>query len=211
MASKQPVMPTTPIPLSSTGLFSGRISYFKRFRMEIDLHSLAWPTLPAGYSWVAWNDALLEAHADVLFASFHDQIDAHVFPSLGNRPGCTCLMGEIRRKAGFLPPATWLLACGTGYCATVQGVRDRARMGAIQNLGVAPPHRGRGLGTALLVQALHGFRQAGLRQAYLEVTAQNEGAVRLYHRLGFRRRRTTYKAVETLPPLVPVDGAAPEL
>jgi ribosomal protein S18 acetylase RimI-like enzyme len=29
----------------------------------------------------------------------------------------------------------------------------------------------------------------------LEVTAQNEGAVRLYRRLGFRRIKTLYKAV----------------
>ena len=28
-----------------------------------------------------------------------------------------------------------------------------------------------------------------------EVTAQNEGAIRLYRRLGFRRRKTVYKAV----------------
>jgi hypothetical protein len=43
---------------------------------------------------------------------------------------------------------------------------------------------------------LRGFRQAGLRRAYLEVTAQNEGAIRLYRRLGFVKVRTVYKAVE---------------
>ena len=30
----------------------------------------------------------------------------------------------------------------------------------------------------------------------LEVTAQNDAAVRLYRRLGFLRRKTVYKAVE---------------
>ena len=54
----------------------------------------------------------------------------------------------------------------------------------------------RGLGAALLLKALHGFRNAGLGRAFLEVTAQNDGAVRLYHRLGFRRRKTVYKTVE---------------
>ena len=72
---------------------------------------------------------------------------------------------------------------------------ERGRLGAIQNLAVTPGHRGRGLGTALLLQALAGFRQAGFVRAWLEVTAQNDGAVRLYHRLGFRRRKTLYKAV----------------
>jgi hypothetical protein len=49
-----------------------------------------------------------------------------------------------------------------------------------------------------LFQALHGFRRVGLARAFLEVTARNDGAVRLYHRLGFRRRKTLYKAVEAV-------------
>ena len=92
-----------------------------------------------------------------------------------------------------------MLACADGYCATVQGVRERSGLGAIQNLGVTPLHRGRGLGSALLLQALRGFQRAGLGRAFLEVTAQNDAAVRLYRRLGFRRRKTIYKLVEAAP------------
>jgi GNAT superfamily N-acetyltransferase len=176
-----------------------RITYFKRFRMEIDLEiGLPELVLPAGYSWVPWEEDLIERHAEVLFYSFNDEIDSAVFPSLGNRQGCSCLLGEIRRKQGFLPEATWLLACEEGYCGTVQGLRERTGMGAIQNIGITWGHRRRGLGAALLLQALHGFRRAGLGRAFLEVTAQNDPAVRLYHRLGFRRRKTVYKAVEAL-------------
>jgi ribosomal protein S18 acetylase RimI-like enzyme len=176
-----------------------RISYFKRFRMEIDLEiGLPAPVLPPGYTWVPWEDELLERHAEVLFYSFNDEIDAGVFPSLGNRQGCSCLMNEIRRKQGFLLETTWLIACDEGYCGTVQGLRERSGLGAIQNVGITWGHRRRGLGAALVLQALHGFRRAGLGRAFLEVTAQNEPAVRLYHRLGFRRRKTVYKAVEAL-------------
>ena len=63
-------------------------------------------------------------------------------------------------------------------------------------MGSFPAHRGRGLGAALMLQALHGFRTACLPGVMLEVTAQNEAAVRLYRRLGFRCRKTVYKAVE---------------
>ena len=77
----------------------------------------------------------------------------------------------------------------------MQGVRDSG-FGAIQNLGITVPHRGRGLGTHLLHRGLLGFQQAGLQKAYLEVTAQNPGAVKLYHRLGFRRVKTVYKAAD---------------
>ena len=96
----------------------------------------------------------------------------------------------------FTAAATWLIAWEGGYCGTVQGVRERNGMGAIQNLGVVAAHRGRGLGSALLLQALHGFRRAGLGRGFLEVTAQNDAAVRLYRRLGFRCRKTVYKAVD---------------
>lgn len=174
------------------------ISYFKRFRMEIDLQSSLppVPSLPAGYSWVAWEGRLWEQHAEVKYQCFIKEIDAVVFTSLGNRDGCRRLMQEIAGKPGFKPEATWLIACANTYCATVQGVRERTGMGAIQNLGVTAPHRGRGLGTALLLNALHGFQRSGAHCAHLEVTAQNDGAIRLYRRMGFRCRKTLYKAVD---------------
>src|SRR5437588_12830021 len=97
------------------------VTYFKRFRMEIDLADAPPPRpLPPTCCWVPWDDTVVEAHAEVLFASFHEEIDSVVFPSLGNRQGCQNLMGEIRKKQGFLPAATWLLACADGYCGTVQ-------------------------------------------------------------------------------------------
>src|SRR5262249_1728894 len=133
-------------------------SYFKRFKMELALFEapLA-PVLPQGYYWEPWDEALLDRHAEVMFAAFHDEIDAVIFPSLGDRHGSRCLMAEIRHRPGFVREATWLLRTAEGYCGTVQGLRERTGLGAIQNLGVAPAHRGRGLGTALLLQALHGF------------------------------------------------------
>lgn len=173
------------------------ITYFKRFRMEIDLYNpVPIPALPAGFFWVPWDPSLLGTHAETKFQSFQGEIDAVVFPNLASRQGCSFLMGEISRRPGFVPEATWLVGCPAGYCGTVQGVGDRAGWGAIQNLGVVSHYRGQGLGSALLLQALCGFRRAGLGRAFLEVTAQNEAAVRLYRRLGFRCRKTVYKAVD---------------
>jgi ribosomal protein S18 acetylase RimI-like enzyme len=180
------------------------LTYFKRYRMEIDLpgRDLSWPQVPLGYRLLPWVPSLLEAHAEVKYLSFRDEIDANVFPCFGELAGCQRLMNDISRKPGFLPDTTWLAVYTTDdgrqqeYCGTVQGIRDRFGMGGIQNLGITPGHRSRGLGTVLLMRALRGFRMAGLNRVYLEVTADNEGAIRLYNRLGFYVVKTVYKAAE---------------
>ncbi len=173
------------------------ITYYKRFRMEIDLDGPPEPSpLASPFSWVSWEETLIDRHAEVKYLSFRDEIDAYVFPCLGDRHGCQRLMREIRRKPGFLANATWLIASPEGYIGTVQGVLDRGPIGAIQNVGVVPSYRGQGLGHALVRKALIGFRQAGLQRVYLEVTAENAGAVQLYRSVGFRRAKTLYKAVD---------------
>ena len=177
----------------------GDPTYIKRYRMELPLRILPPPPdVPAGFNLLAWRNDLLESHAEVKFQCFRDELDALVFPSLGHRAGCSDLMWNISTRANFVPEATWLLAGPFGTCATVQGLRDKYA-GAIQNLGVIPDHRGRGLGKLLLLKALHGFRQAGLRSAYLEVTASNESAIHLYRQFGFRPTRTIYKTVAIIP------------
>jgi len=180
------------------------VSYFKRFRMEIDLRgrSFAPLSVPPGYRLFAWHPKRLVDHAEAKYLSFRYEIDADVFSCLGDSDGCYRLMTEISEREDFLPEATWLAAyIGDGrepidYCGTIQGIRASSRLGGIQNVGITPPHRRRGVGTALISAALAGFQQVGLPRAYLEVTCQNEPAVRLYKQLGFQRAKTLYKAVE---------------
>lgn len=178
------------------------VSYFKRYRMELDLRGQRFLPiyLPAGYQLIAWNPMLIAEHAMAKFQSFRDEIDADIFSCLAELDGCQRLMQEISLKDGFLPEATWLAAYSHGdefeYCGTIQGIRVSHKYGAIQNIGITPGHRGRGVGSALITAALAGFQQSGLPRAYLEVTAQNESALRLYKRLGFRRTKTLFKAVE---------------
>lgn len=186
------------------------LSYFKRFRMERDLLASPIPPvpeLPVGYAWIPWEDPLLDAHAETKLRCFVDEIDSVVFPNLSYLDGCKRLMRQIRDKSGFRPQATWLIACGSEYVATVQGLADRTSAGAIQNLGVTPEHRGRGLGAALLLKALHGFRQTGLQRSVLEVTSQNDAAIRLYRKYGFRSSKTLYKVMDPVQ-AIPVPAEA---
>jgi ribosomal protein S18 acetylase RimI-like enzyme len=180
------------------------LNYFKRYRMEIDLfgRDLSRTPMPAEYKLVPWHDSLLEAFALAKYHSFRKEIDANVFPCLGDLDGCRRLMSDIVHKPGFTPEASWLAIYSPDgykapeYCGTIQGIRDKSGLGAIQNLGVTPEHRDMGLGTALLFCSLDGFRSKGIRRVFLEVTAQNSGAIRLYHRLGFITIKTVYKTTE---------------
>ncbi len=187
--------------------------YCKRFRMEIALPRSFVPSasLPTGYHLVPWNEGLLDAHARTKHEAFCKEIDAQVFPCLGVLSGCRRLMHEIRRKPGFLPEATWLIArhgprfreheetsaTPLKWCGTIQGVLDRSGVGSIQNIGIVPTQRGSGLGSVLINHALSGFQAAGAYRATLEVTAENIAAIRLYQRLGFRRSKTIYKPVDS--------------
>lgn len=183
------------------------VTYFRRFRMEYHFGSAALPApeLPPGYHWVAWQPGLVERHAVVKYDSFLGEVDAAIFPCLASVRGCHRLMSDISDQDGFLPGVTWLIAwqphpeVSAADCATIQGMRQSATHGSIQNVGVAPEHRGLGLGRALVLKSLAGFRAARLSRVYLEVTSQNARAVRLYRALGFRLARTMFKQID--PPV----------
>jgi ribosomal-protein-alanine N-acetyltransferase len=64
----------------------------------------------------------------------------------------------------------------------------------INNLAVLPRFRGGGMGSAILRHVFEEARRLGAKRATLEVRASNDGARRLYERLGFRTagRRPNY-------------------
>ena len=174
---------------------------YKRYRMQIDLK----PTspkpvrLPEGYRWLPWRSLLLERHAQIKWRAFREDLDGKVFSCLGEAAGCMALMKEIVGQSAFCPAATWMVVFQPEPdwpavdCGTIQGVTRSGGVGSIQNVGVIPEHRGLGLGRALVLQALQGFVQVGMGISVLEVTADNEAAVKLYQTMGFRTIQVLYR------------------
>ncbi|MCA9236007.1 MAG: GNAT family N-acetyltransferase [Planctomycetales bacterium] len=185
--------------------------YYKRFRMELDLYRWSRPTGMScpDYRLLSWSPALVDQHGEVKYFSFRDELDAVVFPCLGQMASCIRLMQEISDKDGFVPEATWLaeyVGAGprlTEYCGTIQAIRISRAKANLQNVGVTPLHRGRGVAKLLLAAALTGLQQVGVTRVGLEVTAENHQAVGLYRRMGFRAVKTLYKAVEPETPANP--------
>jgi ribosomal protein S18 acetylase RimI-like enzyme len=171
-------------------------AYLTRHLMEIDLRRLPpVPVLPEGYVWVPWDSSLMDLFAEVHYLSFRTAIDAQIFRSFNDRAGCWHIINEIRQRSDFAPEATWLIASPGGCCATIQCVCPSSTEGSIQNVAVVPSFRRLGLGSALVMQALHSFRQRKLTTGALEVTEENRPAYLLYQRLGFRKMSTTYKEI----------------
>jgi RimJ/RimL family protein N-acetyltransferase len=169
---------------------------------ELSKNSLGPSSLPIGFRFVSWRDNLIREHAKAKWESFHNEIDANVFPCLGDKRGCVRLMRDISERSNFIPQATWLVVhqahpnVPARPVGTIQGLRMDADRGAIQNVGIVPDFRSIGLGSALLYKALEGFIDVGCSKVELEVTVQNTAAIRLYERLGFRRAETVFKVAE---------------
>jgi len=71
----------------------------------------------------------------------------------------------------------------------------------ILTLAVAPRARGKGLGRALLCEAIAKAERQGAGAMFLEVSADNRPALALYARLGFANvgsRRAYYRGVDAL-------------
>ncbi len=186
-----------------------RADTYKRLRMVADLRNanLLQQPLPNGYLWQSWRPLLVPRHAQVKWHSFRDDLDGRVFSCLSRAEGCLSLVREIASQRTFCPQATWLVVYQPEHdwpptdVGTIQGIIRSGGRGAIQNVGVVPGHRGLGLGRALVIQTMLGFRQCGMNEVSLEVTAQNIPAVRLYQSLGFTISQTLYRVAETGEPL----------
>jgi mycothiol synthase len=188
------------------------LTYFKRFQMELELATwssdedeVSDPLAPQ-YRFLAWDEDDLARHAKVKFQSFELEIDSHVFPSLSQYEGCHRLMTQITSRDNFIPEATWLVefqpdeAASPIAVGTIQVLRDLENRGAIQNIAITPDHRHQGIGTALVKRALSNLKSQDIPRALLEVTAQNNGALRLYKRLGFHIVKTVYKPSNVATP-----------
>lgn len=82
----------------------------------------------------------------------------------------------------------WL--AGDGAVAALAALGFRGERGWVGGFGIAPDHRRRGLGRALMDDLVGVARRRGVRRLGLEVLSNNHAAIALYERTGFSRVRT---------------------
>jgi ribosomal protein S18 acetylase RimI-like enzyme len=91
----------------------------------------------------------------------------------------------IHEARAATPASRWRVNRGTEIQA--YSITGRARsQGYLQRLAVASGSQGRGLGTLLVLDALTWLRRGGARTALVNTQPDNERALDLYQRCGFR-------------------------
>jgi len=77
-----------------------------------------------------------------------------------------------------------------GYIVGDRVMNRRMAVGHIKNLAVHEEYRGQGVGRALLGRGIDVLTEQGVEALKLEVRAENERALELYHSCGFEHRAT---------------------
>ncbi len=75
----------------------------------------------------------------------------------------------------------------SGYCWTTVQDGSSGSIGCIAMIGVAPSHRGRGLGKPILLAGMDYLQSRGVEYIKLDVDETNGSAIRLYRSVGFKK------------------------
>lgn len=163
-----------------------------RARMVLDLTAGPLPLspLPPAYTLIPWTDSYRPAAIELLAGAHLDSADAALYPELAGPDGPQRLLE--RACAGmygrFDPALAPMLLAGDNLAGLCLNVWHAAlpHQGFVLDLAVAPAHRRRGLGRALIAASAQAFHRAGAQALGLAVTLANRPAVALYEGLGFQ-------------------------
>lgn len=141
-----------------------------------------------------WRDERNEEAAQLIGMAYHGHIDSYINDQYQSIAGARRFLLNIVQYPGcgrFFQPASFLaFDRETGQpCGLILGSLVAETVGHITQICVAPQMRRRGIGHELLRSALERMEEYGCRKTSLTVTSVNEGAIRLYEDLGFRRMR----------------------
>lgn len=122
-----------------------------------------------------------------LVAAFHKEEGVHQAPETREAAVQTLLNNPTFGEIWMIESADEL----AGYVAFAFGysIEFKGRDAFIDEIFVAPAHRGAGLGTTALSGLKDALREGGIKAAHLEVEVDNTKAQALYARQGFQMRR----------------------
>ncbi|MHB1530191.1 MAG: GNAT family N-acetyltransferase [Acidiferrobacteraceae bacterium] len=94
---------------------------------------------------------------------------------------------QIRRLLAN-PQAYWRTIDGNAVACWLKTTNGRTTWARLYSLAVNPTVRGQGLATKLLEDGFQWMASEKLVRCFAEVATENQGALNLYHRHGFKER-----------------------
>jgi ribosomal protein S18 acetylase RimI-like enzyme len=182
--------------------FTGRARHY----MRRDLGEPLPPgeaSLPAGVCLRPIRRDELQAAAEIVYRSHAGSPDAALNLTYSTPATCRAFVDTLVVRSGcgrFDPDASRLAEGPWGPIGVLIASRLGRTNGHVCQVSVAPEGQGRGLGAALVSEALRTFRRQGLVSATLSVTVGNDRAHRLYERLGFRVQKVFAAHAWARPP-----------
>jgi ribosomal protein S18 acetylase RimI-like enzyme len=170
---------------------------YSRHIMRTDLSDriICWKTQFQKYTWISWNESLLEPVAELIYLATASTPDAMIFPRFQTFDGCRESVRRMTIPNHLFVPGTGVIAklspdLKPSYHGGIIGAIFEDSIGWIQNVVVSPEAQGRGIGTLLVDKTLQMFLQHGINSVGLHVTSTNVAAIKMYHRYGFEITET---------------------
>jgi ribosomal protein S18 acetylase RimI-like enzyme len=138
-----------------------------------------------------WNDRYFEPTARLIYLAYANHIDGDINDQYRSKSGALRFLKNIILLPGcgqFVPGASFVLHMpgSDELLGAVLTSEVSPGVGHTTQLCVVPGSQGHGLGRALMITAIDALRGLKFHELTLTVTSVNEGAVRLYEKIGFR-------------------------
>ena len=166
---------------------NGMVQTFAETVMRHDLSDIPRVRIPAGVRTVAFGDDSAHAFHTAYVRSFADRPG---FPD--PEPSEAEWLGFLREDRDFRPDLSRVALTDEGEPVGFVTISDNW----IDQVGVVPQWRGRGLGAHLTARSLTAIAASGADEAWLCVNVDNPTARALYERLGFTAYGTRARYAE---------------
>jgi ribosomal protein S18 acetylase RimI-like enzyme len=149
-----------------------------------------------GIAIAPWTEAQQDDSARLVAAAYRGHIDSEINDQYRSPSGSRRFLSNIVQYPGcgtFFAGASFAAVSSNGTRGELCGISLASLVaretGHITQICVAPSHRGKGIGYALLRRSMLALAAHGCRTVGLTVTSKNTSAIRLYEQMGFTDRR----------------------
>lgn len=170
---------------------------YRRQFMLLDLAKVAKSKagVSAGMRLTRWNDRYFEPCTKLIYLAYANHVDGDINDQYRSRAGALRFLKNIILLPGcghFVPGASFVLheAGSDELVGAVLTSEVSSGVGHTTQICVLPGYQGHGIGQMLMQTAIDALQSMKFRELTLTVTSENDVAVRLYERLGFRTIRT---------------------